>query len=98
MLARGHAVTLFNRGTIPDPFDNRITRLQGDRTTPDFHRLLAGKQFDAVIDFAAYTGADAQSAVDTFAGTIGHYVFISTGQVYLVRANVHRPAREQDYD
>ena len=98
MLAHGHAVTLFNRGNIPDPFENRVTRLHGDRTTPDFHRLLAGKQFDAVIDFAAYTGADAQSAVDTFANNIGHYVFISTGQVYLVRTSAPRPAREQDYD
>jgi len=98
MLARGHRVMLFNRGNLPDPFGDRVTRLPGDRTTQDFQRLLAHKQFDAVIDFAAYTGADAQSAVDTLAGNIGHYVFISTGQVYLVRQNAPRPARESDYD
>jgi nucleoside-diphosphate-sugar epimerase len=29
---------------------------------------------------------------------VGHYVFVSTGQVYLVREDCPRPARELDYD
>jgi nucleoside-diphosphate-sugar epimerase len=97
MLARGHRVTLFNRGTIEDPFEERVRRIQGDRTTADFSRLLRGQKFDAVIDFAAFTGADAQGAIDVFAGNVGQYIFISTGQVYLVRQNCPRPARESDY-
>jgi nucleoside-diphosphate-sugar epimerase len=31
-------------------------------------------------------------------GRVGHYVAISTGQVYLVREGCPRPARETDYD
>jgi len=98
LLAGGHRVTLFNRGTRPDPFGDRIERLQGDRTTEDFPRLLAGREFDAVADFAAYSGDDARSAVEVLQGRIGHYLFISTGQVYIVREGCPRPAREADYD
>lgn len=98
LIAGGHRVTLLNRGTTPDPFGDRVGRLVADRTTPEFGRLLAGRKFDAVVDFACYTGADAEGAVRALGGRAGHYVMISTGQVYLVRADAPRPAREADYD
>jgi nucleoside-diphosphate-sugar epimerase len=94
-------VTLFNRGTHPDPFADRVERLRGDRTTPDLERATSGRTFDAVVDFAAYVGDDVTRAIDALRGRVGHYVFISTGQVYLVRADrPTRPdgARESDYD
>ncbi len=91
-------MTLFNRGTLPDAFGDRVERLRGDRTTPDFERLLAGRSFDAAVDFAAYTGADGRRAADVLGGRVGHYVAVSTGQVYLVREGCPRPARESDYD
>ncbi|MEO5728770.1 MAG: NAD-dependent epimerase/dehydratase family protein, partial [Byssovorax sp.] len=97
LLARGDTVTLFNRGRIADPFGDRIERLRGDRTTPDLARSLAGRRFDAVVDFAAYTGEDARGAIEALGDRAGHYVFISTGQVYLVREGCPRPARELDY-
>ena len=101
LLARGDDVTLFNRGTLPDPFGTRVERLVGDRTSGEFERRLHDRTFDAVVDFAAYQGDDVQRAIATFAGRVGHYVFISTGQVYLVREGLpSRPegARESDYD
>jgi nucleoside-diphosphate-sugar epimerase len=98
LLAAGHRVSLVNRGTRPDPFGTRIERLQADRTTADFARLLAQRRFDAVVDFAAYTGEDARQAIDVLGGKIGHYVFVSTGQVYLVRQDCPRPSKESDYD
>jgi nucleoside-diphosphate-sugar epimerase len=97
LLAGGHEVTLFNRGRLPDPFGERVKRLQGDRTTPDFTRLLAGRSFDAAVDFAAFEPADARGAVEVLAGRVGHYVFVGTGQVYLVRRDCPRPSREADY-
>jgi nucleoside-diphosphate-sugar epimerase len=97
LLAAGHQVTHLNRGLTRDPFGERIERLPGDRTTGDFARLVAGRSFDAVVDFAAFVGADAASAVETLRGRVGHYVFISTGQVYLVREGCPWPAREIDY-
>ncbi|MEO7094079.1 MAG: NAD-dependent epimerase/dehydratase family protein [Polyangiales bacterium] len=101
LLARGHEVTLFNRGTLADPFGTRVERLVGDRTTGDFERRLHDRTFDAVVDFAAYRGDEVQRAIATFSGRVGHYLFVSTGQVYLVRDGLHvgdRGAVETDYD
>jgi nucleoside-diphosphate-sugar epimerase len=98
LLAGGHRVTLFNRGRISDPFGDRVERLVGDRTTGDLARQLGGREFDAVVDTAAYNGADARQAVDVLGGRVGHYVFISSGQTYLVRQTYPRPSRETDYD
>jgi nucleoside-diphosphate-sugar epimerase len=96
LLAARHRVTLFNRGTREDPFGTRVERLTGDRTTPEFERALSGRRFDAAVDFAAYTGSDVERAIATL--DVGHYLFISTGQVYLIREDAPRPSREEDYD
>jgi nucleoside-diphosphate-sugar epimerase len=98
LLAGGHEVALLNRGTLPDVFADRVERLRGDRTTADFDRLLAGRSFDAAVDFAAYDGTDGRRIAEVLGGRVGHYVVISTGQVYLVREGCPRPAREVDYD
>jgi len=98
LLAGGHDVTLFNRGRLGDPFGPRVERLRGDRTTGDFERLLAGRRFDATVDFAAFAAADAQQVVRGLGGGAGHYVLVSSGQVYLVRTPRPSPAREEDYD
>lgn len=98
LLAAGHGVTLFNRGTLPDSFGSRVERLRGDRTTDDFKRLLAGRDWDAAVDLAAYEGRDGRQAAAVLDGRVGHYVVVSTGQVYLVREGRPSPARESDYD
>ncbi len=107
LLAAGHDVTLLNRGTRPDPFGDRVARLRADRTGPELARAVAGLSFDAAVDFVAYVRADAEGAVAALDGRVGHYVTISTGQVYLVKAGALEdgppsgdpPAfREEDYD
>ena len=99
LLAAGHDVTLFNRGTLPDTFGARVERLRGDRTTDDFEHLLAGREWDAAVDFAAYDGGDGRRAAAVLEGRVGHYVVVSTGQVYLVReGRAPGPARESDYE
>lgn len=98
LLARGDRVTLFNRGTHDDAFGDRVERLRGDRTTADLVRAMEDRTFDAVVDFVAYEGRDVERAIEAFSGRIGHYVLISTGQVYLVRDPVTPPSRETDYD
>ena len=75
-----------------------MERLRGDRTAGDFARLLAGRRFDAAVDFAVFRGEEAAEAVRTLANRVGHYVMISTGQVYLVREPRPAPAREPDYE
>ena len=99
LLACGHRVTLVTGGTLTDPFADRVERLRCDRKSADFARLLRGRHFDAAVDFAAYKGADARQAVEVLGGgAVGHYVFVSSGQVYLVREQCARPAQESDYD
>jgi nucleoside-diphosphate-sugar epimerase len=98
LLAGGHEVTLFNRGRLDDPFGRRVARLRGDRRTDDFDRAVSGRTFDAAVDFAAFERADVQRAVRVLQGRTGHYVFVSTGQVYLVREPRPSPARESDYE
>jgi nucleoside-diphosphate-sugar epimerase len=98
LLAASHRVTHFNRGSLEDPFGDRIERLRGDRTTPVLRNTLGTRSFDAVVDFAAFKGSDARDAVSLLSGRVGHYILISTGQVYLVRQSCPWPAEERDYE
>ena len=50
------------------------------------------------MDFAGFAAADVERAVRVLQGRVGHYVFISTGQVYLVREPRPASARETDYE
>jgi len=97
LLAAGHRVTLFNRGSLPDPFGARVERLRGDRTT-DFMRLLGGREFDSAVDFVAFRAEDGRQVAAVLGGGVGHYVMISSGQVYLVREGCPQPSHEEDYD
>lgn len=91
LLARGHHVTILNRGLTPDPFGNRVSRIPVDRRTKDFVPVLAAKTFDATVDFAAFTESDVAGAVDALADSTGHYVFISSGAAYLARTGAPIP-------
>ena len=97
---RGHAVTVFNRGvTSGGELPSDVERLYGDRSRKqDLENALGGRTFDAVIDTTLYTGPEAADAIEAFRRRTGHYILISTGQVYLVRKNVSRPFREEDYE
>ena len=98
LLQRGDEVAVFNRGQTRDDLPEEVERLRGDRTDPEqMTRVLGGRKFDLVVDTTLYTGAEAETAVELFAGRAGRYIFLSTGQVYLVRTGVKRPFKEEDY-
>lgn len=98
LIAGGHVVTTLNRGLQLDPFGERIERLIADRTTDSFDEVLADRRFDAAVDFAAYTADDTRRVVSVLGkGKVGHYIFISSGQVYLVREKYQEPSKETDY-
>lgn len=97
MLFAGHRVTILNRGNLADPFGDRVERIRADRGSDAFDRALAGRRFDRVVDLAGFTADDAARAVRVLAGRVGHYIFVSTGQVYLVREACPTPSRETDY-
>jgi nucleoside-diphosphate-sugar epimerase len=97
-LQRGDDVAIFNRGQTRDDLPEEVERLRGDRTDPEqLRRVLSGREFDLVVDTTLYTGAEAEAAVELFKDRIGRYIFLSTGQVYLVRTGVKRPFKEEDY-
>jgi len=98
LLQEGHEVAVFNRGQTRDNLPEEVERLRGDRTDPSqMKQALGGREFDLVVDTTLYTGAEAEAAVDLFSSRVGRYIFISTGQVYLVRLGVERPFKEDHY-
>ncbi len=98
LLRDGNQVTIFHRGRTLYDLPREIEVLHGDRTErSDCDRLLR-RDFDAAIDTTLYNGRDAAIAIDVLRDRVGHYIFISTGQVYLVREGPQRPFREEDYE
>ncbi|MFL6313843.1 MAG: SDR family oxidoreductase [Terriglobales bacterium] len=98
LLQGGYEVAVFNRGQTRDDLPEEVERLRGDRTnSEELKRVLSGREFDLVIDTTLYTGTEAEAAVELFTGKVGRYIFLSTGQVYLVRVGAERPYKEEDY-
>jgi 2'-hydroxyisoflavone reductase len=79
-IARGHVVTLFNRGkTNPGLYPN-LEKLRGDR---DGHlEALQGRDWDVVIDPSGFVPRIVTASAELLAPHVGHYVFISTISVY----------------
>jgi nucleoside-diphosphate-sugar epimerase len=99
LVLAGHRVTVLNRGVTPDSLPPQVERLRADRTDANLLTQAVGSRtWDGVVDLTLYRGAEAEATVRIFAERTAHYVFISTGQVYLVReGGAPRPAREDDY-
>jgi nucleoside-diphosphate-sugar epimerase len=98
LLDDGYQVAVFNRGITPGPLPVGVERLHGDRSDAgQLQSALAGREFDLVVDTTLYTGPEAEAIVRVLMGRVGHYVFLSTGQVYLVRTGLQAPFRETDY-
>ena len=102
LLERGDGVTVFSRGTTRPHWWERVGHIQGDRNEyADFRGKLRGKSFDAVIDTQAYGKDDVACAVETFRGSVGRYLMVSTGSVYLEGAvdfSRRCPYNEADVD
>lgn len=78
--ARGHTVTLFNRGkTRPELFPD-VEKLRGDRDGD--LRALRGRTWDSVIDTSGYVPRVVRASAELLAPRIRQYVFISTISVY----------------
>ncbi|MCA0456955.1 MAG: NAD-dependent epimerase/dehydratase family protein [Chloroflexi bacterium] len=99
LLNAGHTITLLNRGKTPDTLPDHIERLRADRTDPaQLEAALTGREFDVVIDNALYKQQEAETIVRLLNGRVGHYIFLSSGQVYLVREGLERPFSEDSYE
>src|SRR5262245_4251738 len=97
LLARGHRVTIFNRGRTLHPFGNRVTKVVGDRkNAADLARAAHGGR-DAVFDFLSYDAEDARLALEAFAGRTEHFIQISTCSVYWCTGDFPCPVPEEDF-
>jgi 2'-hydroxyisoflavone reductase len=87
-LARGHELTLFNRGqTRPDLFPD-VEKLHGDRDGD--LGALEGRGFDAVVDTSGYVPRVVEATIDAL-GEVGHYTFVSSISAY---ADLSQPRDE----
>jgi len=89
-LARGHKVTLFNRGREPSEWSGQVEELIGDRNTGNL-KALEGREWDVCIDNPTTLPFWVRDAGRVLQGKIGQYVFISTISVY---AETDKPADE----
>jgi nucleoside-diphosphate-sugar epimerase len=89
--ARGHQVTLFNRGqTAPELYPG-VERRYGDRATGDLDSLREGS-WDFVVDTSARVPRWVREAVTLLADRVGHYTFVSSCSVY---ADTSRPGTDE---
>ncbi|MCG3198215.1 MAG: hypothetical protein GHCLOJNM_02709 [bacterium] len=81
LLALGHEVVCFNRGTSRPPVSGaRVIR--GDRMDRGaFEERMRAEKFDAAFDFICFTREDAESSLRAFRG-VGHLIHCSTVCTY----------------
>ena len=82
--ARGHQVTMFNRGkTRPDLFPG-VEKLHGDRDPKKGEGLkaLEGRSWDAVIDNSAYSPRIVRASAGLLAPRVKQYLIISSISAY----------------
>jgi 2'-hydroxyisoflavone reductase len=89
-LARGHELTLFNRGRHAPALFPDIENLRGDRDGD--LRALEGRTWDAVVDTSGYFPRIVRASAELLSGRVDHYTFISSASVY---ADVSAPGVDE---
>jgi len=90
--ARGHEVTLFNRGRHNADLFPGVEKLRGDRDG-DGLDALAGRSWDAVLDTCGYVPRIVRQSAELLSGSVSRYVFISSISVY---ADTSAPGVDED--
>src|SRR5512143_2143623 len=78
--ARGHALTLFNRGKTRPGLFPEVEKLRGDRDGK--LEALRGRDWDAVIDTSGYVPRIVRASAELLAPHVGRYLFVSSISVY----------------
>jgi len=79
-LARGHQVTIFNRGQHNADLYPEVEKLRGDRSCD--LAALHNRRWDAVIDTCGYVPSVVRKSAELLADAVEHYTFISSCSVY----------------
>lgn len=88
--ARGHQVTLFNRGRSGSDLFPKLETLRGDRDGD--LGALRGRRFDAVVDTSGYVPRLVSDSARLLADACANYVFVSSLSVY---ADVKQPGEDE---
>lgn len=80
-LARGHKLTLFNRGRRPKEWPAEVEELTGDRETGDL-KSLEGREWDACIDNPTSVPYWVRDAGRVLQGRVKQYVYVSSLSSY----------------
>ena len=92
-LARGHRITLLNRGRTDVSWPGSVTELTADRNEPGAVRAaLAGRRWDVCIDNPTTLPFWVRDAGEALADNVDRYFFISTISVY---ADNSRPGMDE---
>jgi len=89
-LARGHTVTVFNRGKTTTGVLPGVEWIKGDRDGD--LGALGGRSWDAVIDTCAYFPRQVEVLLKALRDRMGHYTLVSTVAVY---ANFGEPDKDE---
>ena len=90
-LARGHEITLFNRGQSNGDLFPNVEHLRGDRDGD--LAALAGGRWDAVVDTCGYVPRVVRQSAELLANKVDRYLFVSTISVY---QDVMQPNADED--
>lgn len=80
-IARGHGVTLFNRGSDQAAFP-AAARINGDRDVQSDVARIGGHAWDAVVDVSGYRPAQVRAVLAALGAGRPRYLYISTVSVY----------------
>lgn len=82
-VARGHSVTVFNRGKRQADLPKSVAHLVGDRNAPDGVAALKGTAtWDVVIDVPTTNPRWVRDAAGALKGRANQYIFVSTISTY----------------
>ncbi len=91
-LARGHQITVFNRGRKAGLYGNRVEEIVGNRDTKidaGLKPLEGDRTWDVVIDNSGYVPRHVRDAVELLGDRCGRYLYVSTVAVYDFAAADH---------
>lgn len=87
LVARGHDVTVLNRGKTATALPAGVQRLVADRTdNASMRAALSGTEWDAVFDVSGFVmvagASDVDFLIDLLDGRVGNYVYTSSIMAY----------------
>jgi len=90
--ARGHEITLFNRGNYTTGDFGAVEIIKGDRHS-ELHKLQ-GRRWDAVLDTSGHLPGAVRATAEVLSDEVERYVFISSQNAY---KDVSVPGIEETY-